>query len=106
MTTDRQAALYRMLLERIDDPVSPSFDELADALGLKSKANVKRMVDGLARQGLVTFVPGKTRTIRAVRKDQFADVADQTLVDELRMRGWEIRAHRKLTDGKWEYREL
>lgn len=98
MTTDRQADLYRYLLERIDDPVSPSFDEIADALGLQSKSSAKRLIDSLFAQGLVTMVPGKSRTVRAVRRNPFEGIGDEQLFDELRRRGHTIIGPVKLGD--------
>lgn len=45
---------------------APSLDELKDAIGLKSKGHVIRMVENLEARGWITHQPGKQRTIAIV----------------------------------------
>ena len=45
---------------------SPSFDEIAEAIGLKSKSGVNRLVCALSDRGHVTVLPGKRRSIAVV----------------------------------------
>ena len=47
----------------------PSLPELAAAVGLKSTATVKYHLDRMRDDGLVTWVPHKNRTLRAVEKE-------------------------------------
>ncbi|PVE25487.1 hypothetical protein DC522_05780 [Microvirga sp. KLBC 81] len=42
---------------------SPSFDEIADGLGLRSKSGVHRLVHALVERGHVTIVENRKRTI-------------------------------------------
>ncbi len=46
--------------------VSPSYDELAQALGLASKSGINRMVTALVAQGAVTSTPAVARSLRVV----------------------------------------
>ena len=46
--------------------VSPSYDELAQAMGLASKSGIARMVAALVAQGAVTSTPAAPRSLRVV----------------------------------------
>ncbi len=48
------------------DGVSPSYQELAQALNLASRACVHRLVRQAEREGLVERLPGRARTLRLV----------------------------------------
>lgn len=85
--TPMQSRLFQYLLDRIDEPVGPSFDEMAAATGLRSKAGVARLLDALDEQGRITRVPRRDRSVRAVRRNVFDGVTTAALVDELKRRG-------------------
>ena len=57
----RGLALIRDSLEA--NGVSPSYDELAGALGLKSKSGVHRLVEQLEARGYVTRLRGRRRSL-------------------------------------------
>jgi DNA-binding MarR family transcriptional regulator len=65
--TEQQAKLHKYLMGRIDDPVCPSYSEMCAAVGVASKANVSRILDGLEQRGLITRQAGVSRSVRAVR---------------------------------------
>lgn len=46
--------------------VSPSFDEMARALGLASKSGVHRLVEGLVARGALVRMPNQARTLQVV----------------------------------------
>lgn len=46
---------------------SPSYREIAKALGLKSSSGAYRLVHGLVDRGSVTILPGRVRSIELVR---------------------------------------
>ena len=53
MLTRKQANLLRYISDQITkDGVSPSFDEMKDALGLKSKSGVHRLIMALEERGV------------------------------------------------------
>ncbi len=47
--------------------VSPSFDEMKDALGLKSKSGIHRLVTGLEERGFIRRLPHRARAIEVLR---------------------------------------
>lgn len=42
---------------------SPSYSEIADFLGLRSKSGVHRLIEGLVERGRITFAPGRPRSL-------------------------------------------
>lgn len=47
--------------------VSPSFDEMKDALGLKSKSGIHRLISGLEERGFIRRLPHRARALEIVR---------------------------------------
>ncbi|HSR56482.1 MAG TPA: transcriptional repressor LexA, partial [Alphaproteobacteria bacterium] len=47
--------------------VSPSFDEMKDALGLKSKSGIHRLITGLEERGFVRRLPHRARALEILR---------------------------------------
>ncbi|MSO92132.1 MAG: transcriptional repressor LexA [Rhodospirillales bacterium] len=47
--------------------VSPSFDEMKDALGLKSKSGIHRLITGLEERGFIRRLPHRARALEVVR---------------------------------------
>lgn len=43
--------------------ISPSYSEIAAALGLKSKSQVHRLIGALADRGCIGHIPGRARSI-------------------------------------------
>lgn len=70
MLTFRQRQLLRYITKYLDghDGVSPSFDEMARELKLKSKSGVFRLVDGLEERGFIRRLPHKARAIEVVKQ--------------------------------------
>ncbi len=85
--TPVQAKLYAYLVERIDEPVAPSFDEMRIFLGVASKSSVMRVVRVLEAQDRIYRVPGGSRTIRARRPNPCDGVPSSVLLAELKRRG-------------------
>lgn len=48
--------------------VSPSFDEIAEGLGLASKSGVHRLVVGLEERGRIRRMPDRARSIEIVER--------------------------------------
>ena len=63
--TKKQKELLDFLREQ-EGEVSPSFDEMREALGLASKSGIHRLVKGLEDRGYVNRIPNRKRTIRLV----------------------------------------
>ncbi len=47
--------------------VSPSFDEMKDALGLKSKSGIHRLITGLEERGFIRRLPHRARALEVKR---------------------------------------
>ena len=50
--------------------VSPSFDEMKDALGLKSKSGIHRLITGLEERGFIRRLPHRARALEVLRLPQ------------------------------------
>lgn len=68
MLTRKQYDLLAYIADRLGNGgVSPSFQEMADALGLKSKSNIHRLVQSLAERGFIRRLPDRARSIEIIR---------------------------------------
>ena len=47
--------------------ISPSFDEMRDALGLRSKSGIHRLITGLEERGFIRRLPHRARAIEVLR---------------------------------------
>ena len=55
--------------------VAPSYDELLDLLGLKSKSGVFRLVSALEERGAIKRIPNRARAIKLLPLDELTDNA-------------------------------
>jgi repressor LexA len=68
MLTQKQRDLLILIHERLaKGDVAPSFDEMRDALGLKSKSGIHRLIGALEERGFLERLPNKARALH-VRK--------------------------------------
>ena len=68
MLTRKQHELLMFINERlIQSGVSPSFDEMKDALGLKSKSGIHRLITGLEERGFIRRLPHRARALEVLR---------------------------------------
>ncbi len=68
MLTRKQHQLLSYLQKYLaDHGVSPSFDEMRDALGLKSKSGIHRLITGLEERGFIRRLPHRARAIEVLR---------------------------------------
>lgn len=68
MLTRKQHELLTFINKRIGETgVSPSFDEMKDALELRSKSGVHRLVTGLEERGFIRRLAHKARALEVVR---------------------------------------
>ncbi len=68
MLTKKQYELLVFINRRlIDAGVSPSFDEMKDALGLRSKSGIHRLITGLEERGFVRRLPHRARALEVLR---------------------------------------
>ena len=64
MLTKKQRDLLILIHERMQTgEVAPSFDEMKDALGLKSKSGVHRLISALVERGYLERLPHRARAL-------------------------------------------
>lgn len=76
MLTQKQRDLLILIHERLaKGDVAPSFDEMRESLGLKSKSGIHRLIGALEERGFLERLPNKARALH-VRKlpDGYAPV--------------------------------
>lgn len=68
MLTKKQYELLVFINRRLQEAgVSPSFDEMKDALGLRSKSGIHRLITGLEERGFVRRLPHRARALEVLR---------------------------------------
>lgn len=64
MITKKQKELYEYLQNYIGlHDIAPSYEEMQDAIGLRSKSGVHRLIKGLEERGYVERLPNRARAI-------------------------------------------
>lgn len=68
MLTKKQHELLMFIEKRLrESGVSPSFDEMKEALGLKSKSGIHRLITGLEERGFLNRLPHRARALEVTR---------------------------------------
>jgi repressor LexA len=68
MLTRKQMELLRFIHERLKEAgVPPSFDEMKDALDLRSKSGIHRLITALEERGFIRRLPNRARAIEVIR---------------------------------------
>lgn len=68
MLTQKQRDLLAYIHNRLSaTDISPSFDEMKDALGLKSKSGIHRLINGLVERGYLERLPNRARALEIKR---------------------------------------
>ncbi|MGH6786245.1 MAG: transcriptional repressor LexA [Novosphingobium sp.] len=74
MLTRKQHELIRFIQVRLEETgVSPSFEEMKDALDLKSKSGVHRLISALEERGFIRRLPNRARALEVLKQPE--DVA-------------------------------
>ena len=70
MLTTKQLKLYNYLKKSFEDnSVSPSFEEMKSALGLKSKSGIHRLINALEERGFIKRLHNKARAIKIINQN-------------------------------------
>jgi repressor LexA len=76
MLTRKQHELVCFIYDRLADTgVSPSFEEMKEALELKSKSGVHRLISALEERGFIRRLPNRARALEVVKMPERGDVA-------------------------------
>ncbi len=74
MLTRKQYDLLHFINQRLKrDGVPPSFDEMKDALDLRSKSGIHRLITALEERGFIRRLPHRARAIEIVRLPETLD---------------------------------
>ena len=72
MLTKKQNELLRFIHERLKETgVPPSFDEMKDALDLRSKSGIHRLILALEERGFIRRLPNRARALEILRLPEF-----------------------------------
>lgn len=68
MLTKKQSDLLRFIHERLKESgVPPSFEEMKDALDLRSKSGIHRLIMALEERGFIRRLPNRARALEVLR---------------------------------------
>jgi len=68
MLTRKQFELLRFIQERLrESGVPPSFDEMKDALDLRSKSGIHRLIMALEERGFIRRLPNRARALEVIK---------------------------------------
>ena len=68
MLTRKQLELLTFIKDRLDrDGMPPSFDEMKEALDLRSKSGIHRLITALEERGFIRRLPHRARALEIVR---------------------------------------
>ena len=90
MLTKKQHQLFLFLEERISQSgVTPSFEEMKNKVGLKSKSGIHRLISALEDRGFIKKLPFKARAIEIIKSpiikskssDHKPDTLDKQVVE-------------------------
>ena len=71
MLTRKQHELIRFIQERLEATgISPSFEEMKEALELKSKSGVHRLISALEERGFIRRLPNRARALEVLKQPE------------------------------------
>ncbi|MFM6931814.1 MAG: transcriptional repressor LexA [Novosphingobium sp.] len=69
MLTRKQHELIRFIQVKLEETgISPSFEEMKEALDLKSKSGVHRLISALEERGFIRRLPNRARALEVLRQ--------------------------------------
>lgn len=73
MLTAKQHELIRFIQTRLEETgISPSFEEMKEALDLKSKSGVHRLISALEERGFIRRLPNRARALEVLKTPEEA----------------------------------
>src|SRR5436305_10418482 len=71
MLTAKQRELLLFIDNRLNESgISPSFDEMREALDLKSKSGVHRLISALEERGFIRRLPNRARALEVLKRPE------------------------------------
>ena len=106
MLTAKQHELLMFINHRLaENGVSPSFDEMREALDLKSKSGVHRLISALEERGFIRRLPNRARALEVLKMPETAApvlapvLAARTVVPSAANDTIEIPLHGRIAAG-------
>ena len=106
MLTAKQRELLQFIHDRLrESGVSPSFDEMREALDLKSKSGVHRLISALEERQFIRRLPNRARALEVVKMPEVAAptlapaLANRTIVPAAANDTIEIPLHGRIAAG-------
>jgi repressor LexA len=79
MLTAKQRELLLFIDDRLNESgISPSFDEMREALDLKSKSGVHRLISALEERGFIRRLPNRARALEILKLPEVRPAATVT----------------------------
>ncbi len=86
MLTRKQLELLMFVHERLKETgIPPSFDEMKDALDLRSKSGIHRLIKALEERGFIKRLPNRARALEVIR---LPESVQPSLAAPVRARGF------------------
>jgi repressor LexA len=81
LLTRKQKELLILIHEHLGSQgIPPSFDEMKEALGLKSKSGIHRLITGLEERGFIRRLPHRARALEILKMPEgFGDTANNVV---------------------------
>ncbi|MEM7778993.1 MAG: transcriptional repressor LexA [Pseudomonadota bacterium] len=81
MLTAKQHELVRFIQQRLEETgISPSFEEMKEALDLKSKSGVHRLISALEERGFIRRLPNRARALEVIKMPEDATPAPRASI--------------------------
>jgi len=81
MLTEKQHQLLTFLIEhQAEHDISPSFDEMRQAVGLASKSGIHRLISGLEERGYIRKLANRARAIEILRHPGAATKPESNII--------------------------
>lgn len=82
MLTAKQHELIRFIQQRLEETgISPSFEEMKEALDLKSKSGVHRLISALEERGFIRRLPNRARALEVIKQPEDSTPAPRASIN-------------------------
>ena len=98
MLTRKQHELVCFINDRLNDTgVSPSFEEMKDALDLKSKSGVHRLISALEERNFIRRLPNRARALEVLRMPERPEKKTPSKPSNVKAAPAQVRVQGKLS---------
>jgi repressor LexA len=81
MLTKKQKELLILIHRHLESQgIPPSFDEMKEALGLKSKSGIHRLITGLEERGFIRRLPHRARALEILKMPDDFEISNNKII--------------------------